>query len=77
VQKFYPAWDHGHLRLAEFDVIYPDVSFLVTGALVAASAAEAAIHAPPRAAIGPGCGAVGMAVAGMSREGKGRDAPDR
>jgi 2-dehydro-3-deoxyphosphogluconate aldolase/(4S)-4-hydroxy-2-oxoglutarate aldolase len=44
VQKFYPAWDHGHLRLAEFDVIYPDVSFLVTGALVAASVAEFARH---------------------------------
>jgi len=44
VQKFYPAWDHGHLRLTEFDVIYPDVSFLVTGSLVADSVEEFARH---------------------------------
>jgi len=44
VQKFYPAWDHGHLRLAEFAVIYPEVSFLVTGGLVSAQVAEFAWH---------------------------------
>ena len=44
VQKFYPAWDHGHQRLPEFDAIYPDVSFLVTGALVSASVEEFARH---------------------------------
>jgi 2-dehydro-3-deoxyphosphogluconate aldolase/(4S)-4-hydroxy-2-oxoglutarate aldolase len=44
VQKFYPAWDHGHLRLPEFAVIYPEVSFLVTGGLVAASVSEFARH---------------------------------
>lgn len=44
VQKFYPAWDHGHQRLPEFDAIYPDACFLVTGALVSASVAEFARH---------------------------------
>jgi 2-dehydro-3-deoxyphosphogluconate aldolase / (4S)-4-hydroxy-2-oxoglutarate aldolase len=44
VQKFYPAWDHGHQRLPEFAVIYPEVSFLVTGGLVAASVSEFARH---------------------------------
>lgn len=44
VQKFYPAWDHGHQRLPEFEAIYPDVSFLVTGALVAASVEDFARH---------------------------------
>lgn len=44
VQKFYPAWDQGHRRLPEFDVIYPDVSFMVTGALVSASVEEFARH---------------------------------
>lgn len=44
VQKFYPAWDHGHQRLPEFDAIYPDASFLVTGGLVSASVEEFARH---------------------------------
>jgi 2-dehydro-3-deoxyphosphogluconate aldolase / (4S)-4-hydroxy-2-oxoglutarate aldolase len=44
VQKFYPAWDHGHQRLPEFDAIYPDVAFLVTGGLVSASVEEFARH---------------------------------
>lgn len=44
VQKFYPAWDHGHLRLPEFDAIYPDVSFLVTGGLVSDSVPDFARH---------------------------------
>lgn len=44
LQKFYPAWDHGHQRLEEFSVIYPDVRFLVTGGLVSSSVAEFAHH---------------------------------
>jgi 2-dehydro-3-deoxyphosphogluconate aldolase/(4S)-4-hydroxy-2-oxoglutarate aldolase len=44
VQKFYPAWDHGHLRLPEFASIYPEVCFLVTGGLVSASVADYAHH---------------------------------
>lgn len=40
VQKFYPAWDHAHQRLPEFDAIYPDVAFLVTGGLVSATVEE-------------------------------------
>lgn len=44
VQKFYPAWDHGHLRLPEFAVIYPEIRFLVTGALTAGSVTEFARH---------------------------------
>jgi 2-dehydro-3-deoxyphosphogluconate aldolase/(4S)-4-hydroxy-2-oxoglutarate aldolase len=44
VQKFYPAWDHGHQRLPEFAAIYPDVTFLVTGALDSASVEEFARH---------------------------------
>lgn len=44
VQKFYPAWDHGHLRLPEFAVIYPDVSFLVTGGIESDSVAAFARH---------------------------------
>lgn len=44
VQKFYPAWDHGHDRLPEFAAIYPDVGFLVTGGLVRASVREFAHH---------------------------------
>lgn len=44
VQKFYPAWDHGHERLPEFGLIYPDVSFLVTGGLVSATVADFARH---------------------------------
>jgi 2-dehydro-3-deoxyphosphogluconate aldolase/(4S)-4-hydroxy-2-oxoglutarate aldolase len=44
VQKFYPAWDHGHQRLPEFQAIYPDVSFLVTGALTSAQVPEFAGH---------------------------------
>jgi len=44
VQKFYPAWDHGHHRLAEFAAIYPDVSFLVTGAIAPASVEDFARH---------------------------------
>jgi len=44
VQKFYPAWDHGHERLAEFAAIYRDVSFLVTGGLVSASVSDFARH---------------------------------
>lgn len=44
VQKFYPAWDHGHQRLPEFDAIYTDVTFLVTGGLVSASVEEFARH---------------------------------
>jgi 2-dehydro-3-deoxyphosphogluconate aldolase/(4S)-4-hydroxy-2-oxoglutarate aldolase len=51
VQKFYPAWDHGHQRLPEFNVIYSDVSFLVTGALGASSVTEYAHH-PNIAALG-------------------------
>jgi 2-dehydro-3-deoxyphosphogluconate aldolase / (4S)-4-hydroxy-2-oxoglutarate aldolase len=44
VQKFYPAWDHGHQRLPEFDAIFPDAAFLVTGGLVSASVEEFARH---------------------------------
>lgn len=44
VQKFYPAWDHGHKRLAEFGVIYPEVSFLVTGSLTPETVGEFASH---------------------------------
>jgi 2-dehydro-3-deoxyphosphogluconate aldolase/(4S)-4-hydroxy-2-oxoglutarate aldolase len=44
VQKFYPAWDHGHKRLAEFAVIYPEVSFLVTGSLTPQTVGEFASH---------------------------------
>ena len=44
VQKFYPAWDHGHLRLPEFDSIYPEVCFLVTGGLVSESVPDFARH---------------------------------
>lgn len=44
VQKFYPAWDHGHQRLPEFAAIYPDVSFLVTGGLVSGSVVDYASH---------------------------------
>jgi 2-dehydro-3-deoxyphosphogluconate aldolase / (4S)-4-hydroxy-2-oxoglutarate aldolase len=44
VQKFYPAWDHGHQRLPEFHAIYQDVAFLVTGGLVSASVEEFARH---------------------------------
>ena len=51
VQKFYPAWDYGHQRLPEFHAIYPDVSFLVTGALTSAQVLEFARH-PNVAALG-------------------------
>lgn len=44
VQKFYPAWDHGHLRLPEFAAIYPDVEFLVTGGLDAGSISDFTVH---------------------------------
>lgn len=44
VQKFYPAWDHGHRRLPEFDAIYGGVSFLVTGHLGAGDVADYARH---------------------------------
>ena len=44
VQKFYPAWDHGHQRLPEFHAIYADVAFLVTGGLASASVEEFARH---------------------------------
>jgi len=44
VQKFYPAWDHGHQRLDEFEAIYSDISFLVTGGLTADTVAEFAVH---------------------------------
>jgi 2-dehydro-3-deoxyphosphogluconate aldolase/(4S)-4-hydroxy-2-oxoglutarate aldolase len=44
VQKFYPAWDHGHDRLEEFAAIYPDVSFLVTGNLDAGAVVPFARH---------------------------------
>lgn len=51
VQKFYPAWDHGHERLAEAAATYPDVSFMVTGGLVSASVSGIARH-PNAAALG-------------------------
>lgn len=44
VQKFYPAWDRGHERLAEFAAIYPDVGFLVTGNLDAGAVGPFARH---------------------------------
>lgn len=44
LQKFYPAWDHGHQRLPEFAAIYPDVSFLITGGLTSSSVIDFARH---------------------------------
>jgi 2-dehydro-3-deoxyphosphogluconate aldolase/(4S)-4-hydroxy-2-oxoglutarate aldolase len=44
VQKFYPGWDHGHLRLPEFAVIYPEVRFLVTGGIEPGSLPAFARH---------------------------------
>ena len=51
VQKFYPAWDHGHQRLDEFAEIFPDVCFVVTGGLMSSTVAEFARH-PNVAALG-------------------------
>jgi len=51
VQKFYPAWDHGHQRLPEFRAIYGDVSFLVTGHLTSDQVSDFARH-PNVAALG-------------------------
>jgi len=44
VQKFYPAWDHGQQRLPEFAAIFPEVSFLVTGALGPSAVSDYAHH---------------------------------
>ena len=51
VQKFYPAWDHGHQRLPEFRAIYGDVCFLVTGHLASDQVPDFARH-PNVAALG-------------------------
>jgi 2-dehydro-3-deoxyphosphogluconate aldolase/(4S)-4-hydroxy-2-oxoglutarate aldolase len=68
VQKFYPAWDHGHERLAEFAAIYPDVSFLVTGNLDAAAVGPFARHRNVAALGGNWMAGSVEAAAGLARD---------